>query len=174
MSSRKKDWANTSWAGTPAALYSSTIFWVNFARGFGPNTSSGLVFAAGLNTFASGVNFAFNERMSSMLSLWVSTVAPVEKRSVRQLGVPPWNCCGVVALGLEASIFPFSDLNSETVRSLVQQSAEAALVRLPAASNSAGEKGWVHLPASGVTRMLVVVCRSHSSCRQTSSPSLVK
>src|SRR2546422_1086061 len=71
----------------------------------------------------------------SMLSLWVSTVAPVEYRSVRQFAVPPRNSCAVLALGLEASILPLRDLNSSTVRSLVQHSAVAALMRLPLASN---------------------------------------
>src|SRR5262245_55404300 len=99
-----------------------------------------------------------------MLSLWLRSVPPVAYRSVRQFGVPPWNSNGVLALGLEASILPLSagDLNSASVRSLVQHSAEAALVRVPPASNSAGEKGWVQCWASsGTRRMLVVVCRSH-------------
>src|SRR5260221_12585065 len=109
-----------------------------------------------------------------MLSLWVSSVAPVEYRSVRQLGVPPKNSCAVLARGLKASILPLRDLNSSTVRSLVQHSAVAALTSLPPASNSAGENGLEHLSASGVTRILVVVCRSHWSWRQTSCLSLVK
>src|SRR5882762_408382 len=112
--------------------------------------------------------------MSLMLSLWLSSVPPVAYRSVRQFGVPPRNSCAVRALGLEASILPWRDLNSSSVRSLVQHSAEAALVRLPEASNSAFEKGTEHFLARSVTRMVVVVCRSHWSWRQTSSPSLVK
>src|SRR5262245_13671990 len=97
-----------------------------------------------------------------MLSRWLRSVAPVEYRSVRQFGVPPWNSAGVVASGLNASIFPLRDLNSASVRSLVQQSAEASLVRAPVTgSNSAGENGAVHFDARFVVRMSVVVWRSH-------------
>src|SRR5712691_9942158 len=112
--------------------------------------------------------------MSILLSLWLSSVPPVAYRSVRQFAVPPWNSCAVVALGLEASILPLRDLNSSSVRSLVQHSAEAAVVRVPEESKAAGENFTVHFSASGVTRMLVVVCKSHWSWRQTSAPSLVK
>ncbi|EWS63469.1 hypothetical protein Y695_03300 [Hydrogenophaga sp. T4] len=48
------------------------------------------------------------------------------------------------------------------------------MTTLPSASSVAGTKGVVHLAASGVTRMLVVVCRSFCAWRQTSSLSLVK
>ena len=47
-------------------------------------------------------------------------------------------------------------------------------MRLAGGVELAGEKGTEHLSARGVRRMLVVVCRSHWSWRQTSFPSLVK
>jgi NAD+ diphosphatase len=53
-------------------------------------------------------------------------------------------------------------------------SALAGFVRLPPWSNSAGVNGWMQVAASGVRRMLVVVCRSFCACRHTSSLSLVK
>ena len=87
---------------------------------------------------------------------------------MRQFGVPPWNSAGVVAFGLDASILPLRVLNSARLRSLVQQSAAAAFVRLPLLSKTAGENGWEHAAARGVTRILVVVCRSHWSWRHTS------
>src|SRR6476660_5494876 len=100
--------------------------------------------------------------MSWMLSLWLKSVPPVEYRSVRQFGVPPRNSDAVVASGFEASILPLRDLNSPSVRSLVQQRADAGLVSAPVAgSNAAGEKGTEHFWARSVTRMFVVVCRSH-------------
>jgi hypothetical protein len=64
-----------------------------------------------------------------------------------------------VAAGLNASIFPHSVLNSASVMSLVQHTADAGV---PAAG-FAGENGCVHFAASsGMARMLVVVCRSHA------------
>jgi hypothetical protein len=47
--------------------------------------------------------------------------------------------------------------------SLVQHLAEAGVITLPLASRTAGVNGCEDLAASGVSRMLVVVCSSH--CR---------
>ncbi len=63
--------------------------------------------------------------------------------------MPPMNSSAVFARGLDASIFPLSDLNSASVRSLVQHLADAGLIRLPAASNSAGVKPFLHFAARG-------------------------
>lgn len=60
-----------------------------------------------------------------------------------------------VARGLKPSILPQRDLNSRSVRSDVQQIAEAGVEPL------AGLKGEEHFAARGVPRMLVVVCKSH-------------
>ena len=75
----------------------------------------------------------------------------------------------VVADVSEASILPQRVLNSARVMSDVQHVAEASA----SAELLAGENGLVHLEARSVTRMLVVVCRSHCEWRQTSSPSWV-
>ena len=130
---------------------------------------------ATLALFSSGVIFTPSFLKRLMLSLCVSSVPLVGPayKSVRQLGVPPRYSATVLAAGLEASILPFRLLNSATVRSLVQHCAEAALITLPDPSNCAGVKGLLHLAASGVARILVVVCKSHCECRQTSSLSLV-
>lgn len=70
----------------------------------------------------------------------------------------------MVALGLLASILAFKDLNSASVRSLVQHFG----------FEPGPDHGTLHLALRGVATMLVVVCRSHSECRHTSSPSWVK
>lgn len=129
-----------------------------------------------LALFSSGVIFTPRRLNSSMLSRCVSSVPLLgpEYRSVRQLAVPPRYSAGVRAFGLKASILPRSVLNSASVMSLVRHSALAGVARLPAASKVAGTNGRVHLPASGVTRMFVVVCRSFCAWRQTSSLSFVK
>src|SRR5262252_6722694 len=99
----------------PAALYSSIIFWA-YASWL-PKICAGVTVLPGavLAPLSSGVNLAPRELISSILSLWLRTVAPVEYRSVRQFGVPPWNSCGVLALGFEASILPLRDLNWASV-----------------------------------------------------------
>ena len=84
-------------------------------------------------------------------------------RSVRHAGVPPRKPSGVVAAGLLASIFALRLLNSASVMSLVQHfGAGPPFVQ-----------GTVHALFSGVATMFVVVCRSHSEWRHTSSPSRV-
>src|SRR6185436_2551837 len=80
-----------------------------------------------------------------------------------KLAVPPRNPSAVVAAALDASILPRSDLNSSTVKSLVQHFGE----------EPAPVHGTLHLLLSSVATMFVVVCRSHSAWRQTSSPSFV-
>jgi hypothetical protein len=69
----------------------------------------------------------------------------------------------VGAAGFDASIFPFRVLNCASVMSLAQQRGPEL----------APDQGTLQLALSGVSTMLVVVCRSHSSWRQTSWPSFV-
>jgi hypothetical protein len=77
--------------------------------------------------------------------------------------VPPRNFSAVVALGLLASIFGLSVLNCARVRSLVQHlGLEPGPVH-----------GTEHCWFKSVATILVVVCRSHLSWRQTNSPSFV-
>jgi hypothetical protein len=129
-----------------------------------------------LGLFSSGVIFTPSCLKSSMLSACVSSVPLVgpEYRSVRKFAVPPRYSATVRALGLAASILPRRVLNSASVISLVRHSAVAAVRRLPLASKVAGVKGRMQVEASGVARMLVVVCRSFCAWRQTSCLSLVK
>ena len=65
--------------------------------------------------------------MISMDSAWVTMVPQLEKRSVRQLAVPPRYSSTVVAVESEASIFPQRVLNSSRVMSLVQHVAVAGV-----------------------------------------------
>src|SRR5882724_12748559 len=82
-------------------------------------------------------------------------------RSVRHAGVPPRKPSAVVAAGLLASIFAFRLLNSDSEMSLVQHfGAGPPFVH-----------GTVQALLSGVATTFVVVCRSHSQWRHTSSPS---
>src|SRR5262249_36538587 len=118
-----------------------------------------------LPTFSSGVCHTPADSLSAMLSFKVIKVPRPVYRSVRQLGVPPTKSSAVVALGTLESIFPRSDLNSSSVRSLVQHLG---------AGPGGGVHGTVHLLFNSVVTMLVVVCRSHSSWRQTRCPSPVK
>ena len=76
-------------------------------------------------------------------------------------------------MGLDASIFPVSVLNSASVRSEARHFAVAGVSRLPATSKVAGVNFLVHFSASGVTKMLVVVWRSFSAWRHTSCASFV-
>src|SRR5262245_20731807 len=83
---------------------------------------------------------------------------------MRQLGVPPRNPSAVAAAGFVESIFARRLLNSATVRSLVQHFG----------LEPGPDQGTLHLAFRGVATMSVVVWRSHSECRHTSSPSAVK
>ena len=74
----------------------------------------------------------------------------------------------MVAVGSELSILGLRVWNSASVRSEVRHSAAAF------SPFAAGAKGVVHFAASGVDRMLVVVCRSFCAWRQTSCLSAVK
>ena len=85
---------------------------------------------------------------------------------MRKAGVPSKNSATIVALGLKASILPLRVLNSARVISLVRHSADAGVFN--------GVNPLVHVFASGVSRILVVVGRSFCACRQTSCLSLVK
>ena len=161
-----KDWGNTCLGLTPACLYSSIIFWaycccVKPSKGMGTEAS-----------FNSGVIFTPSRLKSAMLSLWLNSVPLVgpEYKSVRQAGVPATNSCAVRALGLKPSIFPRSVLNSAKVMSLDLHSAVAGVLVL----GSKGIKGLVHCEAKGVSKILVVACKSFCACRHTSSLSLVK
>ena len=63
---------------------------------------------------------------------------------------------------------------SASVRSYVQHDTDDADTSAPVeAFTTAGLKGTLHLAASGVTRMLVVVCRSQVEWRHTRPRSLV-
>ena len=106
-----------------------------------------------------------------MLSAWLSSVPQVStarcasvRRAAQIFRHRGRGGVGGVHLALER-------LNSASVMSLVQHMADAGVP----GCGSAGVNGCVHLAASsGIARMLVVVCRSHCECRQTSCRSLVK
>ena len=58
---------------------------------------------------------------------------------------------------------------------LVQHLAWAGCKTSPVTgSSSAGTKSWLHFSASGVARILVVVCKSHCEWRHTNALSRVK
>src|SRR4030065_745086 len=163
MSFTLNDCAHTLFGETSAALYSSIIFWAYCSC---VKPSNGMETPA---FFSSGVIFTPKDLNNSMLSACVISVPREEYKSVRKLSVAFMYCSTRVAFGSNASILPFSDLNSATVMSLVQHSACAgAMVAPVTGSFTAGLKGTEHLPASsGTARMLVVVCRSHCEWRQT-------
>ena len=119
-------------------------------------------------SFNSGVCLTPSRLLSSMLS------AKRHQRAAAGVEVGAPRCgaaeklCGGARVRIGRVHLPGERLELRQREVEARHSALAAVSRLPVTSNVAGVNFLVHFSASGVTTMLVVVCRSFSAWRHTS------